>query len=168
MNPGKCIATEGLTCEGLIVSSPWERTSRTRTGKEIESKLERTVSKETGKTCVPSLRCRIMWRKMERRAGKKDAACCKEAQTKVRKERGGDARRHRKSGQRRTVMVRDVSVQVKERSSMLQECGNRHHLALTRVDKDQVSRMCEDRQVGVDPSDASHVSLDGVDRTVYA
>ena len=46
---------------------------------------------------------------------------------------------------------------------MLQECGNRHHLALTRVDMDQVSRMCEDRQVGVDPSDASYVSLDGVD-----
>ena len=43
------------------------------------------------------------------------------------------------------MMVGDVSVQVKKRSSMLQECGNRHHLALTRVDKDQVSRMCEDR-----------------------
>ena len=31
------------------------------------------------------------------------------------------------------------------------------------MDTDQVSRMCEDRQVGVDPSDASYVSLDGVD-----
>ena len=56
VNPGECTATEGFTREGLIVSSSQERTSRTRTGREIESKLERTVSKETGKTCVLSLR----------------------------------------------------------------------------------------------------------------
>ena len=46
---------------------------------------------------MPSLRRRIMRRKMERRAGKKDATCCKETQTKVRKERGGDAKRYPKS-----------------------------------------------------------------------
>ena len=53
--PEEFTATEGLACEGSIASPRQGTTSCTRTGKEIGGKLGRTILKETGKNCVPSL-----------------------------------------------------------------------------------------------------------------